>query len=105
MVDPKPVNEEAENRKIKGNEFLKEKKYDDAVREYNKAISADPENPTYYSNRAAAWVGNEETYDIILIDKRYKMKNMIVGWKIVSMHKRIREEMIIHTYYRAKNKN
>jgi tetratricopeptide (TPR) repeat protein len=59
MPDPpssRPLNEEAENRKIKGNEFLKDKKYDEAVREYNKAITADPENPTYYSNRAAAWV-------------------------------------------------
>ena len=49
------VCEEAENCKLKANELVKDGKYEDAVKEYNKAISLDNANPVYYSNRSAAW--------------------------------------------------
>ena len=41
--------------KEKGNAFFKEGKYPEAVEQYTEAIKRDPSNPTYYSNRAAAY--------------------------------------------------
>ncbi|KAF2107463.1 hypothetical protein BDV96DRAFT_589337 [Lophiotrema nucula] len=43
-----------ESYKAAGNKFFKLKDYAQAVKEYSKAIEADPKNATYYSNRAAA---------------------------------------------------
>jgi len=48
-------NEEAEKYKGRGNDFLKAGDYEKAIKEYNKAITLDPENAVYYSNRSAAW--------------------------------------------------
>lgn len=47
--------DEAEEYKKKGNDFFKDKKYDDAIKQYNKAIQLNPDNASYYSNRAACW--------------------------------------------------
>ncbi|KAF2746666.1 TPR-like protein [Sporormia fimetaria CBS 119925] len=45
---------DAESYKAAGNKFFKIKDYPQAIKEYTKAIEADPKNATYYSNRAAA---------------------------------------------------
>ncbi|KAF2194950.1 TPR-like protein [Zopfia rhizophila CBS 207.26] len=45
---------DAESYKAAGNKFFKIKDYAQAIKEYTKAIEADPKNATYYSNRAAA---------------------------------------------------
>ncbi|MCJ1481131.1 hypothetical protein MMC06_001287 [Schaereria dolodes] len=50
---PKPMID-AEACKVAGNKFFKMKDYDKAIREYSKAIEADPESATYLSNRSAA---------------------------------------------------
>ncbi|EXJ89405.1 hypothetical protein A1O3_02472 [Capronia epimyces CBS 606.96] len=42
--------------KAAGNKFFKAKDYDKAIEEYTKAVEADPANPTYLSNRAAAYI-------------------------------------------------
>ncbi|KAJ9498785.1 hypothetical protein LTR99_007768 [Exophiala xenobiotica] len=42
--------------KAAGNKFFKAKDYDKAIAEYSKAVEADPTNPTYLSNRAAAYI-------------------------------------------------
>merc|ERR1711939_246236 len=42
--------------KAAGNKFFKAKDYDKAIVEYSKAVEADPTNPTYLSNRAAAYI-------------------------------------------------
>jgi tetratricopeptide (TPR) repeat protein len=57
------VNEEAEEFKKKGNDAFKERNWEDAIKNYNKAITLDPENAAYYSNRSAAWSskGNHES--------------------------------------------
>lgn len=47
--------EEAEKYKTKGNEALKNRQFEDAIKQYNKAISLDAENAIYYSNRSAVW--------------------------------------------------
>ncbi|KAH8722516.1 hypothetical protein GQ44DRAFT_711917 [Phaeosphaeriaceae sp. PMI808] len=51
-----PPTIEAEEYKAAGNKFFKIKDYPAAIREYSKAIEADPTNATYYSNRAAAYI-------------------------------------------------
>ncbi|KAJ4374448.1 hypothetical protein N0V86_007313 [Didymella sp. IMI 355093] len=47
---------DAEEYKAAGNKFFKIKDYPAAIKEYSKAIEADPKNATYYSNRAAAYI-------------------------------------------------
>lgn len=56
-------NTEAEEHKKKGNDSFKEKDWEGAIKHYNKAITLDPDNAAYYSNRAAAWSqkGNHES--------------------------------------------
>lgn len=44
----------ADKLKQKGNTLMSGKKYDEAIQTYTDAISLDPTNPVYYSNRAAA---------------------------------------------------
>ncbi|OAG43587.1 hypothetical protein AYO21_02173 [Fonsecaea monophora] len=47
---------DAEACKAAGNKFFKAKDYDRAIVEYTKAVEAEPSNPTYLSNRAAAYI-------------------------------------------------
>jgi len=54
---------EAENWKEKGNNFLKQKRYDDAISCYLKAIEIDPSNAVYHSNLSAAFVNIEHFHD------------------------------------------
>ncbi|KIV80449.1 hypothetical protein PV11_07947 [Exophiala sideris] len=42
--------------KAAGNKFFKAKDYERAIAEYTKAVDAEPSNPTYLSNRAAAYI-------------------------------------------------
>ena len=44
----------AQDCKAKGNEFLKLKKYPEAIAWYTQAIEKDPAGHVYYSNRSAA---------------------------------------------------
>ncbi|XP_065095788.1 small glutamine-rich tetratricopeptide repeat-containing protein beta-like [Ochlerotatus camptorhynchus] len=53
-VSPKRK-QEAENLKNEGNRLIKEKKYQEAMNTYSKAISEDATNPVFYCNRAAAY--------------------------------------------------
>jgi len=46
---------QAEKFKQAGNAQMSSKNYDAAIESYNKAVSLDPTNPVYYSNRAAAY--------------------------------------------------
>jgi small glutamine-rich tetratricopeptide repeat-containing protein alpha len=45
---------QAEKHKQSGNSHMSSKKFDEAIDAYNKAITLDPANPVYFSNRAAA---------------------------------------------------
>ncbi|KAJ1310801.1 hypothetical protein OPQ81_009321 [Rhizoctonia solani] len=47
--------EKAEKHKQSGNNFMANKEYQRAIDAYTEAIAIDPNNPVYYSNRAAAW--------------------------------------------------
>mmetsp|Transcript_26338 Transcript_26338/g.66193 ORF Transcript_26338/g.66193 Transcript_26338/m.66193 type:complete len:511 (-) Transcript_26338:107-1639(-) len=46
--------ERAESYKAAGNRAFKESKYDEAIRQYGRAIETNPKNATYFSNRAMA---------------------------------------------------
>ena len=52
--------QEANNEKIKGNELMKTKEYDEAIKHYTKSIRLDDFEPTTYANRALAYIRNTE---------------------------------------------
>lgn len=47
---------QAENYKELGNQFFKDGKYEESIREYTLAIELEPKNPVYYSNRSMAYL-------------------------------------------------
>eukprot|EP00658_Telonema_sp_P-2_P019912 TRINITY_DN1782_c0_g2_i2.p1 TRINITY_DN1782_c0_g2~~TRINITY_DN1782_c0_g2_i2.p1 ORF type:complete len:471 (+),score=118.40 TRINITY_DN1782_c0_g2_i2:41-1414(+) len=49
------MSEEAAAAKQRGNELYKARDFHGAIQAYTEAINLDPANPTYYSNRSAAW--------------------------------------------------
>ena len=48
----------AEDYKNKGNQEFKEGNYEKAIEQYTLAISMDPQNCIYYSNRAGAFINS-----------------------------------------------
>ena len=52
--------QEAINEKIKGNELMKTKEYDEAIKHYTKSLRLDEFEPTTYANRALAYIKNTE---------------------------------------------
>lgn len=57
--------EKVEVLKNKGNQFMKEEKYDEAVEMYTEAIEKDPQNHVLYSNRSAAYAKKEQFEDAL----------------------------------------
>lgn len=55
----------AEEEKMKGNNFMKEEKYADAIESYTRAIQIDKRNAIYYCNRAAAYTKLENNTQAI----------------------------------------
>lgn len=57
-LPPDPPKEELDGEAYKqaGNKFFKQKEYGKAIEQYSKAISKEPENATFLSNRAAAYM-------------------------------------------------
>jgi len=47
----------AAEAKAKGNSFFLNKQYPEAIEWYTKAIKAEPNDSTFYSNRSAAYMG------------------------------------------------
>lgn len=43
--------EEAERLKNEGNDLMKQERYEDALKNYTKAIQLDCKNPVYFCNR------------------------------------------------------
>lgn len=54
--DPPKVELDGETYKQAGNKFFKQKEYIKAIEQYTKAIECEPENATFLSNRAAAYM-------------------------------------------------
>ncbi|MCJ1417949.1 hypothetical protein MMC32_004294 [Xylographa parallela] len=69
QLPPKPTID-AEACKTAGNKFFKLGDYDKAIREYTKAVEADPTSPTYISNRSAALI-SANRYEEALEDAKY----------------------------------
>lgn len=65
--------EEAEEFKNKGNTEFKAGNYTKAIDEYNKAIEANPNEPSYYSNRAACYM-NLKKYEFCMEDCQKALK-------------------------------
>ena len=55
----------AEEFKTKGNTFVKEQKYAEAIEAYTKAIELDKNSPVYYCNRAAAYTNSEKFHEAL----------------------------------------
>jgi len=55
----------AEEFKTKGNSFVKEQKYAEAIEAYTKAIELDKNSPVYYCNRAAAYTNSEKFHEAL----------------------------------------
>ena len=50
----------AQAKKTQGNDFFKNKKYVEAIEKYTEAISEDPTDVTFYSNRSACYAALEQ---------------------------------------------
>jgi len=57
--------EEAESHKNKGNEFMKAKRFQEAIKEYSIAISIMPSQAIYYANRSQACLDCKQYDDAI----------------------------------------
>jgi len=68
------ANVEAEKFKKLGNDAFSEQKWDEAIKNYNKAITLDPENAAYYSNRSGAW-SSKGNHDSALADANKCLSN------------------------------
>ena len=51
--------------KQKGNDAMKDKKFDSAVKFYSEAIKLDPNNHVLYSNRSAAYMKQERYHNAL----------------------------------------
>uniref|UniRef100_A0A8C9GEY1 Stress-induced-phosphoprotein 1 n=1 Tax=Piliocolobus tephrosceles TaxID=591936 RepID=A0A8C9GEY1_9PRIM len=74
-----PEEIEGEEHKLKGNELYKQKKFEEALKEYDEAIKVNPNDMTYYYNKAAVYI-EMKLYDkaietcLYVIENRYNFK-------------------------------
>jgi len=67
---------EAEQEKIKGNDYMKTKEFDTAINHYNKSINLNPIESTTYCNRALAFIKNKQ------FEKGYQDCNKAIDLKL-----------------------
>jgi len=58
--------EAAEAKKIEGNDYMRDSQFNEAISSYTSAITLDPGNAIYYSNRAAAYAKLQDNKNSIL---------------------------------------
>ncbi|KAH0796907.1 TPR Domain containing protein [Histomonas meleagridis] len=85
----------AEDEKLKGNECYRMKDYNTALSHYCKAISLDPENCIYYSNKSSA----------LLMMKRYEdaMEAVLLAIEKAQLHNSGSDEFIAKCYVKLAN--
>jgi len=73
---------QAEKFKDKGNELFKQKKYAEAIEQYTFAVECDPNNHTYYTNRAACYATMGEWEKCLRDAERsiQKKSDWVKGW-------------------------
>ena len=60
---------------IKGESFLKQKKYDEAVASFSEAVKSDPSNPQFYANLAIALTNAKKFNEAIpMVEKAIQLK-------------------------------
>jgi stress-induced-phosphoprotein 1 len=81
-----PEQKEADEFKAKGNELYKAKKFEDAIKEYDKAIEKEPNDLVYHNNKNAVYVEmGADYYDKVLkdsqdlLDRRYDINSANPG--------------------------
>jgi len=57
---------QAEDKKVEGNDFMRDGRFHDAIASYTSAITLHPNNAIYYSNRAAAYAKLQDNKNSIL---------------------------------------
>merc|ERR1719464_821520 len=67
-VDPRTDNQrEADDFKDQGNKLYKQRKFEEALAMYDKAIEKEPNDVTYYNNKCAVWIElGEKSYSKVL---------------------------------------
>jgi len=82
----RPEQIEADDYKAKGNALYKERKFEEALAMYDKAIEKEPNDLVYYNNKCAVWIEmGESHYDEVLktcqdlIDRRYEINSANPG--------------------------
>jgi len=71
---PEVNRDEAELKKVEGNDYMREGKFNQAIASYTAAINLDPNNAIYYSNRAAAYAKlNDNKMSIADCEKALKI--------------------------------
>merc|ERR1712183_874233 len=58
--------QKAEEKKVEGNDFMRDGRFHDAIASYTSAITLQPNNAIYYSNRAAAYAKLQDNKNSIL---------------------------------------
>ena len=71
------MKKEAEALKLQGNDFYKQKDFPNALKFYQEAIDKDPEEITYYSNKAAVYFEMKEYEQCI--EQCDKAKEQTIG--------------------------
>ena len=74
----------AEEAKVKGNALYKARKFEEALTSYDEAISLNPNEITYYNNKAAVLIEMEKLEDAeallkSVIERRYEMNSAFSG--------------------------
>eukprot|EP00818_Percolomonas_sp_WS_P005645 CAMPEP_0117441138 /NCGR_PEP_ID=MMETSP0759-20121206/3477_1 /TAXON_ID=63605 /ORGANISM="Percolomonas cosmopolitus, Strain WS" /LENGTH=408 /DNA_ID=CAMNT_0005232977 /DNA_START=38 /DNA_END=1264 /DNA_ORIENTATION=+ len=86
--------QEGETHKNEGNELMRQKKYDEAIEAYKRAIQCDSSNAIYFCNMAAAY-SNQQRYDEALeaakksfeLDPKYSKAALRIGMALEKQNK------------------
>ena len=88
----------AENERMKGNEAVKAKEYDEAVKAYSRSIQLNPDEAFTYANRAMAYL-KMKNYKAVIADAE-KAINLKPGY-LKAYHRRGKAYAALNKYEEA----